>query len=252
MDKEKYIAIFMTTLMIALPIGAVMTLIVYEFGVMAVPEHKTTYDFIKDHGSLIAGFIGLFGVGILVIVQMRTTMSIINSSREDVIVAIREKERSEFYKNIRSVHIKLGEMMNKNVGNLSLRDSDFNYLDELLDCILIFLKKNKLKHAYFTFLKDFLSLYQQKIYTSYSGGLDSEFVDSALKVLYDANICQLDKCLVEYNDINNSPLPPEIIDFFKNMKSTSYSDVNEDFFRGIIFLLSTYYLFFIDKEISLD
>lgn len=62
MKKEEYCSIFMTTLMIAIPVGAIIILIVYAFGIIAVPKDKTTYDFIKDHGSLIAGIIGIIGV----------------------------------------------------------------------------------------------------------------------------------------------------------------------------------------------
>ncbi|OYQ79074.1 hypothetical protein B9T12_04685 [Wohlfahrtiimonas chitiniclastica] len=94
MDKEKYIAIFMTTLMIALPIGAMMILIVYAFGIMAVPEHKTTYDFIKDHGSLTAGIISIVGVLILIWHQGKTTKEVIESN-----VRVMKNEALEIQKN---------------------------------------------------------------------------------------------------------------------------------------------------------
>lgn len=62
MKKEECCSVFMTTLMIAIPIGAVIILIVYVFGIVAVPKDKTTYDFIKDHGSLIAGIFAVLAV----------------------------------------------------------------------------------------------------------------------------------------------------------------------------------------------
>lgn len=252
MKKESWSSIFLSVIAVIILICAALLLTLATLSFISAPKNQDVYDFIKDHGSLIAGLIGFGGVLVLVVVQMRTTKNIINSSRENVVLASREAESSAFYKNIRLINIKLSEIANKNIGNLSLSNSDFNYLDEKLDDVLIFLKKNKLKRAYFQFLKDFLSLYQQKIYGSYDGELAPDLIDSTFKVLYDANIYQLDKCLIEYSDINNSSLPQAAVDFFEEIKKTSFDDIDEDFFRSVIFLLSTYSSCFIDNSISLD
>lgn len=57
--KEEYCSIFMTTLMFVIPIGAIASLLIEIFGFVSIPKNKSAYDFIKDHGSLIAGLIAL-------------------------------------------------------------------------------------------------------------------------------------------------------------------------------------------------
>lgn len=73
MKKEKYCSVFMTTLMISIPMGGVIALLIEIFSDSGV------YQILTDLGSFIAGVIGFVGIFILVWNQNKTTTFIIRS-----------------------------------------------------------------------------------------------------------------------------------------------------------------------------
>lgn len=113
---ERHFSIFMTTLMIAIPVGAVIILIIYAFGFVAIPEEKTTYEFIKDHGSLIAGLIGFGGVAWLIINQNRETNKLIKSEYKKIKYEVFEKNKDRALNHLHFVNQKLE--VNRQIGIL--------------------------------------------------------------------------------------------------------------------------------------
>ncbi|WP_155964842.1 hypothetical protein [Wohlfahrtiimonas chitiniclastica] len=107
MKKEKYCSVLMTTLMIGIPLGAVLILIVYAFGFMTVPEGKSTYDFIVDHGSLMAGFMALIAAIIAFYSQKQSTHKQIDAQRYLALESLRISKIEELYSVVEGLRIKI-------------------------------------------------------------------------------------------------------------------------------------------------
>ena len=70
MKKEECCSIFMITLMIAIPIGAVLALIFDIFGLISISREKTVYLILQDHGSFLGALLGAVVLAITVYVTL--------------------------------------------------------------------------------------------------------------------------------------------------------------------------------------
>lgn len=91
MKKEECYSVFMTTLMIAIPVGAVIALLFEIF---------ITVDYFAEvstkHGSMIAGLLGILGVLILVWHQEKTTNKLIEAEREETDRELKKRDRIKY------------------------------------------------------------------------------------------------------------------------------------------------------------
>ncbi|MBS7837224.1 hypothetical protein [Wohlfahrtiimonas chitiniclastica] len=79
MKRENKSSIFLSVMAAVISICAVLLLVVAVLILISVPKNQGAYDFIKDHGSLIAGLVGFLGIFFLVKSQRNTTKSLIRS-----------------------------------------------------------------------------------------------------------------------------------------------------------------------------
>lgn len=263
MKKDKYIAMFMTTLMIAIPIGAVMILMVYAFGLMTIPDGKTTYDFIKDHGSLIAGLIGIVGVGILVFFQIKTHKEIIENSKNIVLLEKFESDKKQFFYDVKAFHACLSQVRRKKF-SIDFNDidlytktiDDFEKLSNILFGIDIFLKSHNIPKGYFDFIECFCSFYANIIYLDayiikYEPDVNKENLNAMNDLLFPEVKKSLSMLIKEYSVINgNRVISKPILDAFNEFLNIEQLDqLEERHFKNILKYLSYFSTDFIDKKI---
>ncbi len=106
MKKEEYFSIFMTTLIIVIPIGAVIALLIEIFSISGI------YKTLTDLGSFIAGIVGVIGVLILIWHQNKTTRQMIKSNMDVIKSEALESQKSKMIEHASNIGYKFGALRN--------------------------------------------------------------------------------------------------------------------------------------------
>lgn len=77
---SKCTAVFLYLLGASIAICGILLLIIATLGFISAPKHQAFYNFIKDHGSLLAGMISFVGVIWLILSQKKETKKILDSN----------------------------------------------------------------------------------------------------------------------------------------------------------------------------
>lgn len=104
MKKEECCSVFMTTLMIAVPVGSVIALLIEIFGINGI------YKVFTDLGSFIAGIIGFSGVIWLVLNQNKETKKILDSNMVLMRSEVLESQKIKATEHAASIGDKLSQL----------------------------------------------------------------------------------------------------------------------------------------------
>lgn len=174
MKKEEYFSIFMTTLMIVIPIGAVIALLIEIFSISGI------YKALTDLGSFIAGIIGVIGVLFLVLNQNKTTEKTVNATLKAIHIESKEVEKRTNKENLVKVlqHI-------SNINNLPDKQDIQIELNKAIDGFAIFtimnnIEINHIEKYRLSFINDILLFCQHLIKLD----ADKTYHKSDLDIIY--------------------------------------------------------------------